>query len=166
MLEDYLNDSADTRNLANTAEPLEPSSAFFDGGCPKMSSPQATDASASIVDRLDLAVTLNLKIATGRPARSAISIGTHALAEVRPCIGFFLFPFPMVMVVTNRKFPLRVLRSGDTFDKTRLRLIQEGRLGKSIKAMKVGRTDPESRIRADYFLWSAPAGRLLAPRKL
>ena len=71
---------------------------------------------------------------------------------MRRDIGFFLFPFPMVMVVTNRKFPLRVLHSGDTFDKTRLRIIQEGRLGKSIKAMKVGRTDPESRIRADYFL--------------
>lgn len=79
VLEDYLSDSADTRNLANTTEPSESSSASFDGGCPRMSSPQVTDASASIVHRLDLTVTLNLKIATGRPARSAISIGTHAL---------------------------------------------------------------------------------------
>lgn len=148
LLQDYLSDSADTLNLANTTEPLEPPSASFDGGCPKMSSPRVTDASASMVHRLDVAVTLNLKIATGRPAPSAISIGTHALCR---CIAFFLLPFPMVMVVTNRKFPVRVFPSGDTFDKTCLRLIQEGRLAKPIKAMKVGRTDPESRIRADYL---------------
>jgi hypothetical protein len=72
-------------------------------------------------------------------------------ADVRRCIGFFLFPFPMVMVITNRKFPLRVLLSGDTFDKSRLTLIQDGRLAKSIKAMKVESTDPKSRIRPDYF---------------
>lgn len=36
---------------------------------------------------------------------------------MRRDIGFFLFPFPMVMVVTNRKFPLRVLHSADTLIK-------------------------------------------------
>jgi hypothetical protein len=80
--------------------------------------------------------------------------GLHVLryrSVLRRCIGFFLFPFPMVMVVTNRKFPLRVSLSGDKFDKTRLTLIQDGRLAKSIKAMNVENTDPKSRIRPDYF---------------
>ena len=72
-----------------------------------------------------------------------------------PYAVYRILPVPLSdsdAVVTNRKFPLRVLHSGDMFDKTCLRLIQERRLAKSIKAMKVGRTDPESRIRADYFL--------------
>lgn len=154
MLHDYLNDSADTLNLANTTEPLEPPSASFDGGWPKMSSPRVTDASASMVHRLDLAATLNLKIATGRPAPSVL------------CCAFFLFPFPMVMVVTNRKFPLRVLHSGDTFDKTCFRLIQEGRLAKSIKAMKGGEDRSREQNQSRLLLVVCPSWATSCPRKL
>jgi hypothetical protein len=55
-------------------------------------------------------------------------------ADVKRCIGLFLIPFPTVVVITSWKFPLNVLISGDTFDRTRLQFIQDGKPSKSIKA--------------------------------
>ena len=39
-------------------------------------------------------------------------------ADVKRCIGLFLIPFPTVIVITNWKFPLNVLISDDTLDRT------------------------------------------------
>jgi hypothetical protein len=55
--------------------------------------------------------------------------------DVKRCIGLFLVPFPIVVVITRWKFPLNLLISADAFDRTRLRFIQDGRLSKSIKAL-------------------------------
>jgi hypothetical protein len=56
-------------------------------------------------------------------------------ADVKRCIGLFLIPFPTVLVITSWKFPLNILISGDDFEKTRSRFIQDGKLSKSIKAL-------------------------------
>src|SRR6266702_2666091 len=55
--------------------------------------------------------------------------------DIKHCIGLFLVPFPTVIVITNRRFPLKVLISADEFEGRPKGLIQDGRLAKSIKAM-------------------------------
>jgi hypothetical protein len=56
-------------------------------------------------------------------------------SDVKYCVGLFLVPFPTVVVVTSRSFPLNLLISGDEFTGPPKSLIQDGRLATSIKAM-------------------------------
>jgi hypothetical protein len=56
--------------------------------------------------------------------------------DIRWCIGLFVVPFPTVILITNKPFPLKVLISGDDFDGRPRGLIVDGRLAKSIKAMR------------------------------
>lgn len=60
--------------------------------------------------------------------------------NLKLCVGFFLFPFSMVVVVTNRKLPLKILLSGDDFEKTRARFFQDGKLAAAIKARMCSET--------------------------
>ena len=55
-------------------------------------------------------------------------------ADVKICFGFFLIPFRRVVVVTNRKFPVKVLLTGEDSDGlSGFRLFQEGKLVKTVK---------------------------------
>lgn len=76
VLQDFLGDSKDTLNLANTTEPLEQPAAPLGRGCPKTSSPQVPDAAVPVVHRLDPAVTLNLKVDLVDPERLKDKIKT------------------------------------------------------------------------------------------
>ena len=76
VLQDFLGDSKNTLNLANTTEPLEQPAAPPGRGCPKTSSPQVPDASVPVVHRLDPAVTLNLKVDLVNPERLKEKIKT------------------------------------------------------------------------------------------
>lgn len=58
-----------------------------------------------------------------------------AYQDIRSCIGLFLLPFSTVIVITNRRFPLKVLISGDDFEGRPKGVLQDGRLAESIKAM-------------------------------
>lgn len=54
--------------------------------------------------------------------------------DLKCCVGFFLFPFSMVVVDTNRKLPLEILLSGDDFERIRMRFFRDGKLATAIKA--------------------------------
>jgi hypothetical protein len=55
-------------------------------------------------------------------------------ADVKICFGFFLIPFRGVVVVTNRKFPVKVLLTVEDIDgPSGFRLFQEGKLVKTVK---------------------------------
>jgi hypothetical protein len=62
--------------------------------------------------------------------------------DIKHCIGLFLVPFPIVIVISSRRFPLKVLISADEFEGRPRGLIQDGRLAKSIKAMWTEGIDP------------------------
>ena len=59
-------------------------------------------------------------------------------SDIIYCVGLFLVPFPTVVIVTNRRFPLNLLISGDEFTGPPKSLIQDGRLAISIKATMRG----------------------------
>jgi hypothetical protein len=80
VLQDFLGDSKDMLNLANTTEPLGQPAGPLGRGCPKTSSPQVPDAPVPIVHRLDPAVTLNLKVDLVDPERLKEKIKTGAPA--------------------------------------------------------------------------------------
>jgi len=55
-------------------------------------------------------------------------------SEIRRCIGFFLFPWQVVIITTKEKFPLNVLISGDTLSGRRRSLTQAGTLAAAVKS--------------------------------
>ena len=56
-----------------------------------------------------------------------------AYSEITACFGLRLFPWPMVIVLTKRQFPLSILISGDYFASRKRGPFQNGKLAARIK---------------------------------
>jgi hypothetical protein len=69
VLQNFLADSTDTLNLANTTEPLDQAPASLGRGCSNTSARQISGASDSVVHHLDPVVTLNLRVDLVDPGR-------------------------------------------------------------------------------------------------
>ena len=63
-------------------------------------------------------------------------------SDVKRCMGLFLVPFQVTIVVTKRRFPLNLLVTGDHFKGIPKWLIQDGELAKPIKSMMAAGPSP------------------------
>jgi hypothetical protein len=53
--------------------------------------------------------------------------------EMSRCYGFFLFPFQIVILVTKRRFPLKIIISGDSIQGRRTSIWQAGIIAQTIQ---------------------------------
>jgi hypothetical protein len=65
-------------------------------------------------------------------------------SDIRRCYSFYLLPFQVLVVVTNRRPPLKVLFYADSLKEKRRSLTQDGELARLIRSrMVVLRQQPE-----------------------
>jgi hypothetical protein len=61
-------------------------------------------------------------------------------SEISKCYGLFLIPFQVAVVITERKFPLKILIAGDSVKGPRKSIFQDGLLVSAIRAKITSRS--------------------------